>query len=705
MSAKRIDEHSLKVLEFGALQELLASFAASGLGKGAALELYPSWDSEWISKRLGETTEIKKLLENEIRIPLAGIRDIRNSLTHIGEKQSVLEPRELLDIRDTVSCCGRLKEFFAFLDEEKYPHLHQISESLSRFDSLVEQINDCIEGDDNVRDDASPALQDIRRHIGRLGAAIQQKFREIISTPEMRNAVENDKFLTRNGRAVIALKTNYRHHLKGIILDRSNSGATLYIEPYELAELSNELEDAISQEKKEVWQILWKLTKAVLEQRELILKNVKKLTQIDLTYAKARFSISYSMSPPQIAPGTFLQLTQARHPLLLLWSAQQHEGSLTQTRQDVVPIDVRLGQDFDLLLLTGPNTGGKTVALKTIGLLTLMAQCGMHIPAATDSRIPIYRQVFADIGDEQSIQQSLSTFSSHVQQLVRILNGANRYSLVLLDELGAGTAPSEAGVLGMAVLDQLRASGCKVIATSHLDQLKTYAYSTPRVENSSVQFDLDTLQPTFELVIGTPGSSNALEIAKRLGMSTPVIRHARTLLHTKKDGTSDLINQVQATRAHAEEKRKHAQALLKAAQGMYVLADQRLRRTEADRNKLMDQANAEIEKSMRKVREILKEYHTEAQNAPKPWNERAEKLQRQIAEAAAATPLARRQAQFVESVQTGDTVYVMSFNQRGTVLKIRRKKQTFALLIEGKQVEVPATDIYPVHNQSNLPNQ
>ena len=253
MSAKRIDEHSLKVLEFDALQELLASFAGSGLGKGAALGLYPSWDPEWISKRLGETTEIKKLLENEIRIPLAGIRDIRNSLTHIGEKQSVLEPHELLDIRDTVSCCGRLKEFFAFLDEEKYPHLHQISENLSRFDSLVEQINDCIEGDDNVRDDASPALQEIRRHIGRLGAAIQQKFREIISTPEMHNAVENDKFLTRNGRAVIALKTNYRHHLKGIILDRSNSGATLYVEPYELAELSNELEDAISQEKKEVW--------------------------------------------------------------------------------------------------------------------------------------------------------------------------------------------------------------------------------------------------------------------------------------------------------------------------------------------------------------------------------------------------------------------------------------------------------------------
>ncbi len=700
MSPKRIDEHSLNVLEFASLQALLASFASSGLGSEAARRLYPSGDAEWITRRLGETTEIKRLLENDIRIPLAGIRDIRHALVHIGEKQSVLEPRELLDIRDTVSVCDRLKDFFAFLDEETYAHLHLLGESLSRFETLVETINQCIESDDNVRDDASPALQEIRRQIGQLGAAIQQKFREIISTPEMRNAVENDKFLTRNGRAVVALKANYRQYLKGIILDRSNSGATLYVEPYELAELSNELEDTLSQEKKEVWQILWSLTKAVLEQRDLILKNVNKLTQIDLTFAKARFSIMYAMSAPQIQPGTFLQLHQARHPLLVLWAAKQNQCSIEQALSHVVPIDVRLGQDFDLLIVTGPNTGGKTVALKTIGLLTLMAQCGMHIPATAESRVPIYRQVFADIGDEQSIQQSLSTFSSHVQQLVRILNGANRYCLVLLDELGAGTSPNEAGVLGMAVLDQLRTVGSKVVATSHLDQLKTYAYSTPRVENSSVQFDLDTLQPTFELVIGTPGSSNALEIAKRLGMASNVIHHARSLLRKRKDRTSDLINQVQATRAHAEEKRKHAQALLKAAQGMYVLADQRLQRTGEERTQLMDQANAEIERSMHKVRSILNDYLTEAQNAPKPWNERAETLRKQIDEAAAGTTLARRQARFAEAVQTGDTVFVMSFNRTGTVLKIRRKKQTFALLIEGKQVEVPATDIYPPPKQS-----
>ena len=700
MSPKRMDEHSLNVLEFESLQELLASFASSGLGAEAARSLYPSWGAEWITRRLGETTEIKKLLENDIRIPLAGIRDIRHALTHIGEKQSVLEPRELLDIRDTVGVCGRLKDFFAFLDVEKYAHLHLLGEHLSRFDSLVETINKCIEGDDTVRDDASPALREIRQKIGQLGAAIQQKFREIISTPEMRNAVENDKFLTRNGRAVVALKANYRQYLKGIILDRSNSGATLYVEPYGLAELSNELEDTISQEKKEVWQILWTLTKAVLEHRDLILKNVKKLTQIDLTFAKARFSITFVMSPPQIQPGTFLQLHQARHPLLILWAAKQNNCTIDQALSHVVPIDVRLGQDFDLLLLTGPNTGGKTVALKTIGLLTLMAQCGMHIPATAESRICIYRQVFADIGDEQSIQQSLSTFSSHVQQLVRILNGANQYSLVLLDELGAGTAPNEAGVLGMAVLDQLRTGGCKVVATSHLDQLKTYAYSTPRVENASVQFDLDTLRPTFQLEIGTPGSSNALEIAKRLGMASNVIHHARSLLNRRKDRTSDLINQVQATRAHAEEKRKHAQALLKAAQGMYILTDQRLQRSETERAKLMDQANAEIEKTLRKVRDILNDYMTEAQNAPKPWNELAETLRKQIAEAAAGTTLARRQAQFVKTVQTGDTVYALSFNRTGTVLKIRRKKQTLVLMIEGKQVEVPATDIYPAKKQS-----
>lgn len=694
MATQRIDEHTIKVLEFNAVREILTTFAASPLGRREAVTLYPSTDAHWVRQRQAETTELKGLLERGTRVPLSGLRDIRSLLERDSRKQTVLEPAELLEVCDTLSASGRLKKFFEELDAERYEHLFAMAEGLTDFSEIVDEINRCIGGDNMIRDDASAELREIRRKLGRLSAEIQRQFKAIISTPRMRRAIENENILTRNGRAVIALKANYRRQLNGVILDRSNSGATLYIEPYELAELSNELEDTLSDEKKAVWQILWQLTKSIERQRQEILESIQALGRVDLTYAKARFSIAYRMTAPRIRADSHLLLRQARHPLLLQWASRQKECDVNEVMDEIVPIDVRLGDDFDLLLVTGPNTGGKTVCLKTIGLLVLMAQSGTHIPAWADSRIPVYRKVFADIGDEQSIQQSLSTFSAHITQIINVLNKADGKSLVLLDELGAGTDPVEGSALGMAILTKLLASGGQVMATTHLDNLKSYVYTTSRAENASVQFDVQTLQPTYQLLIGTPGSSNALAIAQRLGMPKAIVKQARLVVEQAGDGSSELINEVQLSRQEAQKKRSQAQTLLDAAKGMNILAAERLEQTALERAGLTKQANREIEKTMREVRALVNEFSIRMRNMPKPWNERVEEFTRLIYETAAGTPLAARQAEFVAKVRKSDSVYIAMFRRNAVVLKIHRKRKTMIVLMDDKQAEVPFADIY-----------
>ncbi|MHC4617800.1 MAG: endonuclease MutS2 [Planctomycetota bacterium] len=693
MARNRIDEHTLKVLEFDGVREILASFAGSTLGKEAALALYPSVDAHWISQRVAETSELKGLLERGIRIPLAGLRDIRLLLKQFGRKRTVFEPAELLEISDTLAASGRLKKFFGEMEDSEVGHLRAMAEKLGDFGCIVEEINRCIDGDKTVRDEASEKLREIRRQIGQLGEKIRRRFKSIVTSPEMRKALENDKFLMRHGRPVVAIKTRYRNILRGTVLDRSNTGATLYIEPDSLVELSNELEDALFEEKKEVGRILWLLSRTVLDERKKILESVRMLGLIDLAYAKARFSIAYNMAAPAVASDSFLQLREARHPLLLRWASEHKGCEVSEAASEVVPIDVRLGDDFDLLLVTGPNTGGKTVMLKTIGLVTLMTQSGMHIPARADSRMPVYRQVYADIGDEQSLQQSLSTFSAHMQQIVQILSRTNERTLVLLDELGAGTDPTEGAVLARAVLNRLRRKGGQVVATTHLGQLKAYAYTTARAENASVEFDAATLKPTYRVLIGTPGSSNAVAIAKRLGMPKAVINQAQSLLAREADGSSELINQVQTTRQAAEKKRSEAEALLDEAGRTRKTASDELARVKEEGKRLRRQADRQIDESMRQVRRLVEEFLGRMRNAPKPWSERADELAKQVSTAAASTPLAVRHAKFIEGLHKGDSLYVIPFKREGIVYRIRRKRRTLVVFVEGKQVEVPFAEV------------
>ncbi len=693
MTGKRIDEHTLRVLEFEDVKTILASFAASDLGRDAAKGLYPSVDRHWVQMRIAETTELASVLERGERVPMAGLRDIRPVLKEFGKKQTVLEPAELLEISDTLAASGRLRLFLTNLEPTQSSHLCTMGENLGDFQPTVDEIGRCIGGDKRVRDDASDKLKEIRRRIGQLSEAIHQRFMRIIAAPGLRKAIENENFLMRHGRPVLAVKAQYRSFVRGTVLDRSNTGATLFVEPDELVELSNDLEDAVFEEKKEVGRILFMLTKMILDQQEAILDSVKMLALVDLTYAKARFGIAYGMSPADLDADVTLNLRDARHPLLLQLAARQKNCQVTQLTDEVVPIDVRLGEDFDLLLVTGPNTGGKTVVLKTIGLLTVMVQSGMHIPARAGSRVPVFRQVFADIGDEQSIQQSLSTFSAHMSQVVKIIERTNAGTLVLLDELGAGTDPIEGAVLATAILEKLMDKAGKVVATTHLGQLKSFAYTAPRAQNASVQFDIETLKPTFRLMIGTPGSSNAIVIAKRLGMPKDVADKASSLLATESDGSSELINQIQATREDAERKRSEAQSLLDEAGVTRSEAAERLQRVEEEGRRLRGQADREIDDSMQAVRRLTEEFAAQMRNAPSTWGEKAQALAAQVAELAASTRLAQRHSEFIAALRRGDTVYVVPFRREGIVERVRKSRGTIVVFVDSKQVEVPFREI------------
>jgi DNA mismatch repair protein MutS2 len=343
--------------------------------------------------------------------------------------------------------------------------------------------------------------------------------------------------------------------------------------------------------------------------------------------------------------------------------------------------------------------GGKTVMLKTVGLLALMAQSGMHVPARADSQIPVYRQIFVDIGDEQSIQQSLSTFSAHINQIIKILTRANKRTLVLLDELGAGTDPLEGAALAVSILDALLAAAGKVIVTTHLGKLKSYAYSTKRAENASVRFNVETLQPAYNLLIGTPGSSNALVIAQRLGMPGDVIAKAQTMLSADSDSTGELINQVQSAREDAERKRINAQQLLDEAERLRKLASERFAEAQRQQKILAEQADKEIDKTMRDVRKLVEDFAAQMRNAPKLWSEKSEQFTQQVLNVADSTPLAVRHANFIAALRKGDTVYVAPFRRTGTIYRIFHKRKTVAVFIEGREVEVPFAEIWPPDNR------
>ena len=488
----------LNTLEFDKIRTRLADNTGSVIGREFAEALEPVSDYSEVERRLKETKEALDILGAVVSVPLGGIRDIR-AMVKRAELGASLEPYEFVAVGSTLYAARRLKQFFGELNQD-VPRLSEIAESITLYRNLENNIEITVSDQGAVRDTASAELARLRRDIRTAQHRVKEKLESILHSTEYQKFFQDALVTIRGDRYVIPVKQEYRHSFPGIVHDQSASGATVFIEPMAVVNLNNDLKQMMSAEQTEIERILHQLSAQVAAVAAGLLITCQALGEMDFVFAKARLAIAHKAVMPLLNNSGMVDLRQARHPLI--------------NAENVMPIDVRLGKEFTVLVITGPNTGGKTVSLKTVGLFALMVQAGLFIPAAVDSVMPVFENVFADIGDEQSIEQSLSTFSAHMTNLVRILRQVKPADLVLIDEIGAGTDPDEGAALAMAILEYLHGNGVRTIATTHYSELKTFAYSRHGIENASVEFDIHTLRPTYRLLIGMPGSSKAFLISK-----------------------------------------------------------------------------------------------------------------------------------------------------------------------------------------------
>ncbi|MXZ01604.1 endonuclease MutS2, partial [Candidatus Poribacteria bacterium] len=519
-----------KALEYDKIKALLKKYTASQLGTARVDSLTPSSDLDQVRYLQVLCSETKFFHQFYGGIPLDGLRDIRASLSRTDKSGSILDAEELLDIRKVAQIPGTIHRVFEKRDREEFPNLFAIVDILPVFPELVEAIDYCINPDGLILDRASPELRAIRRKLARLRENIQQKLEATLRAPEHRKAIQESVITSRNNRYVIPIKQEARASFKGIIQGQSTSGATFFVEPLGVVQMNNDLNDATETEQREIRRILLELTDTVREYLYELGVTLDLLADLDFLNAKARFSLHLNAVEPKLNTRGTVKLIQARHPLLEfhLQNARKIDTDAEQNAmlpERIIPTNVHIGKTFKTLVITGPNTGGKTVVLKTVGLAVLMAQSGLHIPAEHGSEVAIFDHVFADIGDDQGIEQSLSTFSSHITKIAGMLETVKTadYSLVLLDEIGAGTDPTEGAALGMAILDWLGERNVNTIVTTHYGALKAYAHTQQTMENASMEFDATTLRPTYRLQIGIPGSSNAISIASQLGIPSEIL--------------------------------------------------------------------------------------------------------------------------------------------------------------------------------------
>lgn len=596
-----MDARTREKLEYNKIVSWLADGCVFALGREKALGLLPSTSAAEVSRRQARTTEARDVLRRVTEVPFEGAYDLRPLLWKAG-KGGLLDGEELNKIALTLKAVMRMREFLLKHSQEG-GYLYSLGESLGMHRDLLQEIRACISEQGEVKDSASPQLEKIRRQIYNLNIKIKEKLEEVVRQPESQKYLQEPLVTMRYNRYVVPVKQEYRYQFPGLIHDQSASGATVFMEPMAVVQINNELQRLAAEERQEVERILRRLTAAVSWRQEELQRDLETLGEVDFIFACGRLSQAMDAREPQLNSERWLNLVRARHPLL---------------GPRAVPISVELGKDFDILVVTGPNTGGKTVALKTIGLLNLMAQAGLHIPVDAGTAVPILQKIFVDVGDEQSIEQSLSTFSSHMSNIVEILKEADADSLVLLDELGAGTDPAEGAALGMAILEYLLEKRSLAVATTHYSELKTFAYTRPRVENAAVEFDAETLMPTYRLRIGLPGKSNAFEIASRLGLEAAIVERARRYLSREELEMGDLIQNLkeshlktEAERREVEQLRKRLQqkeeALLKAEQAWREREVRMLRRAQEEAMEIVQQARLEADRILKELRQAKKE--------------------------------------------------------------------------------------------------
>lgn len=669
-----LDTKILKTLEYPKIIHRLSQHAATSLGKTIAESLQPVSDLESVKQILQITDEAYTADRLKGSAPFGGIVDISAPL-HRARIGGTLNPAELLDIANTARGGRRVKRHLSVLHEDNpIPMLHHIADQISEHKSLEDAIFDCIDDQAEVMDSASAELASIRRELRNGESRIREKMDQMVRSSSVQKMLQDAIVTLRNDRYVIPVKQEYRSHFGGIVHDQSGSGATLFIEPEAIVAMNNKLRELKAGELREIEKILQKLTALASDYVEDLIYNLDLLGQIDFAFAKARLAHLMKATQPRMNDRGFLKIKRGRHPLI--------------APEQVVPLDVELGNQYTSIIVTGPNTGGKTVSLKTIGLLSLMAMSGLFVPAEDGSQLCVFDAIYADIGDEQSIEQSLSTFSSHLKNIIRILGSMTSKSLVLLDELGAGTDPAEGSALAIAILEHVHAMESRIVATTHYSELKAYAYNRKGVINASMEFDVATLSPTYRLLVGVPGRSNAFAIAERLGLARSIIEHARGEVSEEDQRVENMIASLEENRLGAETERQTAESLRREMETLRARHEAESLRFEEQKEKLMqkaqDEAREAVLKAKREAEQIIADLRKLAMEEGASVKEhKLIEARRKLDEAAPELQKSKRGASKTATkqvkIEAGDEVTVYSLNQKGTVVEIHGSDATVQL--------------------------
>ena len=679
-----MDQKALKVLEYGKIIEKLSSFASSQLCRDELSNLSAKTHLSEIEYLLKETSEALYIIKEKGPLPLGNFYALDNELAR-AEKGGALTMGELLRVLYNVNIASKVLSFMKS-DLGDVPIVRGITELIFFPQSLRNEIERCILSEDEMADDASPQLRTLRRSIDRQKETIKNRINQIISSRDNQSYLQDALVTLRGGRYVIPVKQEYKTKISGIVHDQSGSGATLFIEPQIVVDLNNQLKELEMSEKAEVERILGELSREVAGHSEVLRNNQELFLKLDMIFAKGLLSYDMEGTEPKVSKEGGFNLIGARHPLI--------------DKDKVVPVTVSLGEGYHSLIITGPNTGGKTVTLKTAGLLLLMAQSGLHIPAKEGTRLRVFNNIFADIGDEQSIEQSLSTFSSHMTNIVNIVNSADSESLVLLDELGAGTDPTEGAALGVAILKDLAEKGAYVIATTHYTELKKYALSTEGVENASMEFDIKTLSPTFRVIMGVPGRSNAFEIASKLGLNQDIIERSKLLLDENALAFEDVVTKLNHEKKEIENLKDEALLLTLSIKKQKKDLESREKAFELKKDKILSDAKTEAKTMVKETKEELTKLIQEAK-------EEKEGLRSMSFQGDLKKKLREKEKEFNEGkaiteetadlplnlIKPGVLVKVAGFDQEGEVLTDIDDKGDLSLRIGIMKVTVNSKDI------------
>lgn len=683
-----MNKKSLKALEFDKIIALLKEKASSSLGLRYINELEPSSDYEEVKYMLEETSEAQSILIKKGGVNLQGLYDIEDKVkrTKVGAS---IDAGSLLMIADTLRVARILNSTLSSSEEEdfNYPIIQSLSNSLYIHRDIEDKIFNSIVSEVEISDNASSELRGLRRKIIQKNQSIRSKLNGIISSSTYQKYLQDAIISIRGDRFVIPVKAEYRSQVSGIVHDQSSSGATLFIEPMSIVEMNNELRQLRLKEKEEIERILSELSSLVGDISDDLLSNQEILGKIDFAFAKGKLSIQLKGVEPKLNKEKYINIKNGRHPLL--------------NASSVVGNDIRLGEEFHTLVITGPNTGGKTVTIKTVGLFALMIQSGLHIPADYGTSMGVFDNVFADIGDEQSIEQSLSTFSSHMTNIVSILKDVTQDSLVIFDELGAGTDPVEGAGLAIAILEDVNMAGAKCIATTHYSEIKHYALTKDGVENAAVEFDLENLRPTYRLFIGVPGKSNAFAISKRLGLSEYVINRAKEFIDTDTIAVEDVIHSLEKSRVEAVEEKEEATRLRKEIQTLKEEYDEKLSKISIQRERLLEEARQEAFRITRQAKEetelVIKELRRlEQESMSKEKNRKIEELRKEISSSMGALQpsvksmiVPKTASKEVKDLKPGDEVKVITLNQQGSVISADNKKKEAVVQIGIMKMTLP----------------